>query len=180
MGIDGGRASPSRVPRLIATENWNLTIPATAVASGVVNWSGPVFSAARWMGIDRASSGAQHAEISWNANLSTGTWTLQLAHWKEPNRGIYSIYLDGVLAGTIDGYAAVAASGLDALTGISVPASGKHTVRLVMGTKNAASSSYFGTPSFLSSHGRRDDAPGGPLRSPGVPVRSGGTVLSRR
>lgn len=61
--VVGGRTSPSVVPRQLAAENWTLTLPVTAVAAGVVNWGNPAFNAARWMGVERASSGAQNAAL---------------------------------------------------------------------------------------------------------------------
>jgi hypothetical protein len=68
-------------------------------------------------------------------------------HFKNTNIGIYTVTLDGGASlGTIDGYAASAAYGLASITGISVSATGSHTLRLAMKAKNASSSNYLYAP----------------------------------
>jgi len=91
------------------------------------------------------SSGAQNAEISWPVVLSAGTWTFSMMHATDTNRGIYSVQLDTVEKGTIDGYAGAAYNVLSTVPNISITTPGKKTLTLKMATKNGSSSSYIGT-----------------------------------
>lgn len=94
------------------------------------------------LNIQRISSGAQNAFIEWDLPMDGGTWTFDLMYRKDATYGIYTISVDGVSVGTIDGYAGVAAvSNLTSVTGIVV-APGMRAVRLTMATKNASSSNY--------------------------------------
>lgn len=90
-------------------------------------------------------SGAQNNEVSWPIVLAAGTWTFRLTHVTGSDRGIYSVRLDAVDQGTIDGYSG---SGLDDqvsdVTGIVVATTGKKTFALKMATKNASSGNYYG------------------------------------
>lgn len=92
----------------------------------------------------RASSGAQNDEIGWDVVLSAGTWTVEVIHLKAVNAGTYSVRLDGVEVGTVDGHNAGGLtydnSGL--VTGVVVTASGKKRLLLKMATKNAGSANY--------------------------------------
>lgn len=99
-----------------------------------------------YKGSVKNSTGAQNAEISFPVVLAAGTWTFELLHWRDTNRGIYSVRIDGIEKGTIDGYAAASAANVrSTVTGIVVPATTKYTLAMRMATKNASSSSYFGS-----------------------------------
>ncbi|WKN47157.1 hypothetical protein [Nocardioides sp. Arc9.136] len=147
----GNRSSAGRVPRLRQAESWQAFIPVSAPTNGNANFEGAArFDAGYPMSMQRSSvGGVQNAEVSWRVDLSAGTWTVQLAHVRGTNRGIYTVQLDGVTIGTVDGYFNGVDVRFDSITGVAVPVGGVHTVRLLMATKNAAASSYYGTPSFL-------------------------------
>lgn len=87
------------------------------------------------------SSGAQNSEVSWDIWLDAGTYKFALLHTQADNAGIYSVQLDTVEKGTIDGYNAVATVVYSEVTGIAVTA-GLKTFKLKMATKHASSTSY--------------------------------------
>lgn len=89
------------------------------------------------------SDGAQNHSISFDFACGAGTFSLELYHLPFNNRGIYTIQVDGVSVGTIDGYATSLSPQRGILTGLVLTA-GQHTVTLLMATKNASSSSYVG------------------------------------
>lgn len=95
------------------------------------------------------SSGAQNAALWWYVNLSAGTWDFELLHDTGGNRGIYSIQIDDVQVGTIDGYGSTVVNVRTAVTAIAVAATGRHKLSLVMATKNGSSSAYYGTATAL-------------------------------
>lgn len=148
----GNRSASGKLPRLTQAETWQALLPVSVPPVGNANFAAnAAFDATYPMGIYRASTGVQNAEVSWEVSLSAGTWTFQLAHVLNANRGIYTVQIDGVTVGTIDGYTASGAPvTFSNITGISVASGGVHTVRLLMATKNASSSAYYGTPSFLA------------------------------
>lgn len=136
-------------------ENWTLDIlVASGMSSGDTNWHGSSFNDALYYGgYDYESTVGQNDEIYWDVGLSGGTWDFQLIHNTGPNRGIYTVSIDGSSIGTIDGYTA---SGIGAakftksqITGVSITA-GKRRIKLKMATKNGSSSAYFGTIQVLS------------------------------
>jgi hypothetical protein len=129
---------------------WSRTIPVSMTAQAVTNWSAVAFDVAYPMSITRASSGAQNATISWDVDLSAGTWNIGIAHVKGTNRGIFTVAIDAVTVGTVDAYNGSPVVAFDAVTAVAVTVSGKHRVTLTMATKNASASSYFGTPSYLT------------------------------
>lgn len=90
------------------------------------------------------SSGAQNDAVTYDFVSAAGTFTLDLFHLTGSNRGIYTLAIDGVTAGTVDGYTAGSGSAVSTLTGIVLTA-GAHTLRLTMATRNGASGSYYGT-----------------------------------
>lgn len=94
---------------------------------------------------EKTSSGAQNAEIGWDVVLVAGTWTFELMHFQANDNGIYSVQVDAVEKGTIDGYAAAATRNVrSSITGIVVATTAKVRITLKMATKNASSTSYFG------------------------------------
>lgn len=100
----------------------------------------------------KQSGGSQNDEIGWDVILAAGTWTLELIHVTSSNRGIYTASLDAGSVGTIDGYdgAGPVRNVRSTITGISVAATGKKRLLLKMATKNASSSSYFGSIQHVS------------------------------
>lgn len=150
---------------LLSADNvlpWHVDVNMLATPDSHVNWGGtPVVNAAAFMAAYRQNSaGAQNDEATWNVVLAAGTYDFILMHYKSSNRGIYKLSLGGsaltALGGsatTIDGYSAGNAVGYDTITGIVVPTTAKYALRLLLDTKNASSSSYFGTVTWA--HFRR-------------------------
>lgn len=124
---------------------WIVPVDVFMTPTSNTNWNTISLSPNAPYGGLQASTGAQNAEINWDISLSAGTWTFALIHTTYINRGIYSVQLDGVEKGTIDGYSGSAVFGVrSTIAGIAVSTSGKVTLKLKMATKNASSSSYFG------------------------------------
>lgn len=94
------------------------------------------------------SDGVQNDSISFDFACGAGTYSLELYHLPFSNRGIYTVAVDGVTVGTIDGYRASLAPQRDVLAGIVLGA-GQHTVTLTMATKNASATSYIGMPDHM-------------------------------
>lgn len=94
----------------------------------------------------RTSSGLQNDTVEWTVRVPAGTYTLRLLHTTGTNIGIYTVLVDAVSVGTIDGYANPGAAAVSDITGIAL-AAGEHTVRFTMATKNASSSAYYGVVS---------------------------------
>lgn len=127
------------------TDNWLIEIDVLTGAHGNTNWSTMNVDSAEVYCADIESSGAQNDERYWNVGVTGGTWDFTLMHFKGANRGIYDVQIDGVSIGTIDGYAAGATRNvISSITGVSITA-GKRKIALKMTSKNASSSSYFGT-----------------------------------
>lgn len=93
------------------------------------------------------SSGAQNAEITFGKlTIAAGTWTIFVLGPKGTDRGIMSLQFDGSEVGTIDTYnGSLARNQAMSATGISVATTGAKSFKVKMATKNASSSSYFGT-----------------------------------
>jgi hypothetical protein len=82
--------------------------------------------------------------------LSPGTWTMAMIHHQDSNRGIYTVTLDDVSLGTVDGYnGALNRNTQSTIAGFSVTTPGKKRLAFTMATKNGSSSSYFGTLSAI-------------------------------
>lgn len=117
-------------PTAIAHTNWDSIDAATA---------GRVYNASKF------SSGVVNDEINFDVVLGGGTWTLELMHAQDINRGIYTITLDGTAIGTVDGYTAAAANNTrSAIAGIRISVAAKRRLKLKMQTKNAAATAYYG------------------------------------
>ena len=115
-------------------------------ASAHTNWNSLVTSASFVYNAAKQSSGAQNDEINFEVTLSAGTWTYEQMHSTGNNRGVYTVTLGDISAGTIDGYDAAANvyNVFGTLTGIQIPKTGVYRLKLKMASKNAASSNYFG------------------------------------
>jgi hypothetical protein len=111
-----------------------------------VNWDSIQASANFVRQGRKFSSGAQNDEINFNVVLGPGTWTVEIIHHKAPDVGIYSVQLDGVEKGTIDGYdSGTVRNVYSSVTGIVIGTGGKYQLKLKMATKNGSSSSYIGS-----------------------------------
>lgn len=124
---------------------WNITIVPVGSVSEQTNWSTLTQSSTGLMGGNLASTGAINAKVGWDVVLAVGTWTIKIIYGTGPQRGIYTVTLDGASVGTVDGYAVSTAENVaHSFTGIDVTAQGKKRLLFQMATKNASSSSYFG------------------------------------
>lgn len=113
-------------------------------AVAATNFAAVAFQSARYLGMFRLSTGAQNATMTMVCSVpSAGTWTLTMYHNAAADRGIYTVNIDGVDVGTVDGYATGGTQTVSAITGLALTA-GKHTIKLTMATKNASSSGYTG------------------------------------
>lgn len=113
------------------------------------NWTTLQINTGATYNCAKESSGAQNDEISWTMEMPSGTYTFELMHIKASNRGIYSVQLDAVEQGTIDGYdAAGAVDTISTVTSIAV-SGGSHTWKLKMATKNASASNYYGSVQMI-------------------------------
>lgn len=83
------------------------------------------------------NSAAQNDWIEFDVTLAAGTWTIALFHYCEHNQAIRSIYIDGTLVGSIDGYANPGDHDRrDSITGVTVSTTGRHTLKVVAATRN--------------------------------------------
>ena len=85
----------------------------------------------------------QNAYVEWDVWLDAGTWKYAHTALDYTDSGIYTVQLDGVTVGTIDGYNAVLTRNVyKEITGIAVATSKVYTLKILMATKNASSSNY--------------------------------------
>jgi hypothetical protein len=89
-------------------------------------------------------SAAQNDAIAWDLVLAKGTWDAHFYVRKSTNTGIITLNQDGVSQGTVDTYAAAAATAKVSITGWTVASTGKKRMQILMATKNASSSGYLG------------------------------------
>lgn len=97
-----------------------------------------------WLGGGVNSTGVVNAYREFDVVIDAGTWTLSLMHRRATDRGIYTVTVDGVNVGTIDGYATAADNIITQVAAITVATPGRHRIRFAMASKNASSSSYVG------------------------------------
>lgn len=81
--------------------------------------------------------------------LSSGTYTLTVVTFKDTDRGIMTVAIDGTSVGTLDTYDTQAVLIDSTLTGLAVTSTAVHTLKITMATKNASSSSYVGVINAL-------------------------------
>lgn len=125
---------------------WRVDVDVVMDAAANTNWATNAVGTASLKNGTRNSSAAQNAEVSWNVLLAAGTWTITLMHRTASSRGVYSVQIDDVEVGTIDGYSAVTTENvLTSVTGIVVATPGIKKLSLKMLTKNASSSGYLGS-----------------------------------
>jgi hypothetical protein len=109
------------------------------------DWSAFLVSSLSWNNALRVSSGTSGDWVEWSLPLEAGTWTLEVTHAQSDDAGIMTFSLDGTdLAPTIDGYAGAIQHNVQSLiSGISVPTSGLHTLRVRTDTKNPLNTTAF-------------------------------------
>ena len=131
----------------IPTYSRQVLVAADGAASTIVApvgvWTPTYIADPAYYGWVNQSDGTQNDQISFDFSCDAGTYTLELYHLAFLSRGVYTVQVDGVTAGTIDGYATGLTPTRSALTGIVIGA-GAHTVTLLMATKNASATGYIG------------------------------------
>lgn len=124
---------------------WRHTIFWTSLASANTNWSTQAQASTHPHGGYRLSTNAQNASVSYDIALGAGTYTITIVTFTDTSRGIMTVTLGGVAAGTVDTYAGSAAMLIDStLTGVVLTTTAVHTLNITMATKNASSSNYGG------------------------------------
>lgn len=125
---------------------WLVDVDVFMTPISHTNWNTNTFGGGEGTG-RKGSTGAQNAAISFDVVLAAGTWTFELMHVEDTDRGIYTVALGGTDIGTIDGYNALGAvyNVLDSITSVNVREPVKQRLTLTMKTKNAGSSSYVGS-----------------------------------
>ena len=88
------------------------------------------------------TSGAQNDEIDYRIFAKEGTRTFQVFSTKGQNSGIASVYLNGVLQGTIDLYNATEIMNQLNTLPFTVTSTDFHTVKIKMESKNPSSGGY--------------------------------------
>jgi hypothetical protein len=78
-----------------------------------------------------------------SANFVSGTYTFSLDYAANPDRGIMTLKIDDVTAGTIDMYASTTTQGFGQITNISIPSTKVCKIEMQINTKNASSSNYY-------------------------------------
>jgi hypothetical protein len=130
----------------------HVEVHAGATPDANTNWPGIVgLSATAYLNMSMDTQGGPTVNdtISYDLPIGAGTWTLDLLHLAGTNRGIYTVAVDGVTVGTVDGYNAVLSAVRGQVTGIAVATGGTHRVTLTVATKNATSTSYRGSVSAI-------------------------------
>lgn len=125
---------------------WHFWIDPFTTAATNTNWNTLTINASQIHNGFMLSSGAQNDEIGWDVVLAAGTWEFSIRARTDTNRGIATVTLDGSSVGTMDMYTAAGAfNQLLTISSISVATTGKKRLLFKMATKNASSSSYFGS-----------------------------------
>ena len=111
------------------------------VAGNAISGSGPDGTSYARFSYWAQAAAAINDERSNSFFLRAGTYTFRLRGLTTNAAGIATIYIDGVSQGTIDMYAAAAASGAGTLS-ITVVGDGYHKLNIKMASKNGSSSNY--------------------------------------
>lgn len=129
---------------------WIITINPFHKPKSQVNWDQIYLNSSMINCGMKYSTGAQSASIAWDVLIPKGTWQLELISIKDVDRGIYTVSLDGISQGLIDGYYNTSSlNESDLITGIQITSTAKKELKLTMATKNASASSYIGAISAL-------------------------------
>jgi hypothetical protein len=131
----------------VAGYSRQIVVEGNGVASTVIApigvWTPTYIADAAYYGWVNQSDGAQGDQISFDFACDAGVYDIELFHLPFQSRGIYTVKVDGAVAGTIDGYAASLAPARTALAGVAITV-GRHTLSFLMATKNASATGYIG------------------------------------
>lgn len=139
---DGAVTAPK-----IADDTWNQTVNAIAYNATITGtWTRLATTGTGGLSVSLAQSGgAQNEEVQFKILLTAGTYTILIHHDKDVNRGIYTIFANGVSQGTTDGYSGTRLAGTVSQITNSYILSSSSLVdfRVRMATKNASSAGYY-------------------------------------
>lgn len=134
-----------------ASTPWRIEVAPWTPPSAQTNWTSITVDTGSIGNAAINSSGAQNDEIGWDVLVGAGTWNIDIIHTLAASRGIYNVYLDSDLVGTIDGYGSTALRNQrGSVVGVVVATTGKKRLRLRMATKNATSTGYLGSISHVA------------------------------
>lgn len=129
---------------------WLIDINVFPTAISQTNWDTIFADNAQLNGFVKLSGGNQNDEINFDLVLAAGAWTFELFHAKASNLGIYSVQINGVEQGTIDGYSATSVNNVRTqISNITIAATSKVRLKLKMTGKNTGSSAYYGYISHI-------------------------------
>lgn len=130
-----------------ASDPWIIDIDPFMTATAHTNWDNLTQSSILIYGATKDSSGVQNDEINWDVVVPAGVWTFELMHFRDVDRGIYTVYFDTTVVGTIDGYGLVPVRNRrDSLAGlVFASTTAKRRLKLKMATKGGLSSGYLGS-----------------------------------
>lgn len=124
---------------------WTIFIQTFTTPKSHTNWNSNNISGYQLFYGSKISSGAQNDQITWDIVLAAGTWTIELLHVQAADTGQYSVQLDSVEKGVVEGYASdFTYNALSTITGITIPLTKKIEIKLKMATKHNSSSGYYG------------------------------------
>lgn len=129
------------------TSQWLLgntrVYPEMAIATdgNALSWADVTGQA--YGGVFRQNAPAINDKLTWNVALKAGSYVMNVNGIKANNRGIQTIKLDGVTAGTFDWYNSTTQLNQQQNTVIGVTDDGLYELTSEMATKNASSSNYF-------------------------------------
>lgn len=125
--------------------DWHIDLDVFEQAVAHTNWDTITAATGALLNGTKDSSGAQNAELNFDAPLARGTWTVEVMYRANSDAGIITIQFGGVSKGTIDTYAGSSSyNNRASVSSIAVTTTGVVRVKLIMATKNASSSSYYG------------------------------------
>jgi hypothetical protein len=128
-----GAFAPLSLARTVVLMPWAAKNSTTATFVIVASDAGPMIQFGTTV----------NGEIAWDIGLEPGTYTIGFTHNKDSDRGIYSVQLNDVAVGTVDGYNASTSTVMSQLTGVTV-AAGVNEFSMKMLTKNASSTNFKG------------------------------------
>lgn len=89
------------------------------------------------------SSSADGDAVDYKAYLPAGTYKMVVLGWKDVNRGILKVKIDGVVVLTFDQYAAASSENERSVaTEITIATEGIKTIQVLVDGKNPSSSAY--------------------------------------
>jgi hypothetical protein len=100
------------------------------------------FPAETFLYTAQRGSNSQFNMYRLNKYMKAGTYDCLIYCYKNSDRGIASLYIDGSSCGTTDMYASTAAGAALSITNFTVTGSKYHTIDLRMDTRHASSSAY--------------------------------------